>query len=427
MYGNWKRIAACLLVSAFGLILFAGCMWETKSRLTDEAVEQENIGSGVEDGSPKEVVLWYYWETESHQRALEQVIKDYNNSQDGIRVSTKYVPFADFKKQLSIGASADELPDLAIIDSPDHLSYAAMGIFAELTDKVDVSGYREDVVGSCMLDGALYGVPFGVNCLGLFYNREMLEKAGCKAPATWEELKETASSLTKGNITGFAFSALQGEEGTFNFLPWLWSASSGSEGMELQAWERALSFVQELVESGVMSRECMNWTQGDVMYQFISGNVAMMVNGSWQIPTIEREAPDFPWEAILIPCDKQYASVIGGENFAIIRGGNEEGALQFLEYVTAEPQLGRLLKAFGYFYPDQEKASIQYAQQEAMGGFLEALEYARVRGPLVSWPDVSDEVSSAFNQVITGEKEPKEAAKEARQAIEGILRGEGEP
>ena len=53
----------------------------------------------------------------------------------------KYIPFADFKKQLSIGASA-ELPDLVIIDSPDHASYAAMGIFADISDKV--SDWDED-------------------------------------------------------------------------------------------------------------------------------------------------------------------------------------------------------------------------------------------------------------------------------------------
>ena len=85
----------------------------------------------------QDVTLWYYWETEGHQVALNEMIDKYNASQDAYAVTAKYVPFADFKKQLSIGASANELPDLVILDSPDHASYASMGIFADITDKMD--------------------------------------------------------------------------------------------------------------------------------------------------------------------------------------------------------------------------------------------------------------------------------------------------
>jgi hypothetical protein len=72
---------------------------------------------------------------------LNHIIEEFNGSQENITVEAKYVPFADFKKQLSIGASADELPDLVILDNPDHAAYAAMGIFADITDKFDVSSY----------------------------------------------------------------------------------------------------------------------------------------------------------------------------------------------------------------------------------------------------------------------------------------------
>lgn len=83
---------------------------------------------------------------------------------------------------MSIGASADELPDIAILDSPDHASYAVMDIFADLTGKFDVSNYYEGAVDSCTIDGTLYGVPFGVNCLGLYYNEDMLSEADAQFP-----------------------------------------------------------------------------------------------------------------------------------------------------------------------------------------------------------------------------------------------------
>ena len=65
-----------------------------------------------------------------------------------------------------------------------------------------------------MLDGRLYGVPCGSNCLALYYNEDMLKAAGCEVPTTWEELKTVAAACTKDNVYGIAFCSLQNEEGT---------------------------------------------------------------------------------------------------------------------------------------------------------------------------------------------------------------------
>ena len=176
----------------------------------EEKAEEKAEAPAAEEAAAKEAVtIWYYWETEGHQVALDQIIQQYNESQEAYEVTAKYVPFADFKKQLSIGASADELPDLAILDSPDHASYASMGIFEDITGKFDVSNYYEGTVNSCTIDGKLYGVPFGVNCLALYYNEDMLNAAGCSVPTTWDELQETAKALTteiesqKSNIPAY--------------------------------------------------------------------------------------------------------------------------------------------------------------------------------------------------------------------------------
>lgn len=378
----------------------------------------------VSASDAQELTLWYYWETEGHQQALNEMIETYNSSQSDYSLTAKYVPFADFKKQLSIGASASELPDLVILDSPDHASYASMGIFADVTGKFDVSNYYEGPVESCSMDGSLYGVPFGCNCLALYYNQDMFDEAGItEAPTTWDELKETAEKLTTDSVTGLAFCSVQNEEGTFNFTPWLWSTGASSYEMDSEGGIRALTFVKDLVDSGVMSKECINWTQGDVMNQFISGNVAMMINGPWQIPTMREEAADLNWDVALIPMDQEYASVIGGENYAVIAGGNEDGALNFLEYATQEEQVKFMMSSMGYISADKTIAENQFTEEEdaVYQKFVEQMEYAKARGPLAEWPEVSDAISLAFNEVMTGSAEPEAAAAEAQETINGIV------
>ena len=344
-----------------------------------------------------DVTIWYYWETEGHQKALNHIIEEFNGSQDSITVEAKYVPFADFKKQLSIGASADDLPDLVILDNPDHAAYAAMGIFADITDKFDVSNYYEGPVNSCTLDGKLYGVPFGSNDLLLFYNEDMLKEAGCEVPTTWDELLEVAKATTTDSVFGFAHCALQNEEGTFNFLPWVWSTG------------------------GAMTKEAINWTQGDTMHQFIAGNLAMMINGTWQVPTMREEVPDLNWNVAPIPQDKEQASGLGGENYAVIAGGNEDAAVKFLEFATTPETCLYMMNAMGYISADSTIAKDQFEGDEVYQVFVDEMQYAHARGPLPEWPSISDAISLAFNKVITGESAPEDAAAEAQATIDGII------
>lgn len=264
-----KRKKVIALLAAFAMLsgLLTGCGSSGETKEADQSAgevsgEETSVAEAEESASAEgaeAVTIWYYWETEGHQVALDQVIQEYNASQNAYEVTAKYVPFADFKKQLSIGASADELPDIAILDSPDHASYVDMGIFEDITGKFDVSNYYEGTVNSCTVDGKLYGVPFGVNCLALYYNEDMLKDAGCSVPATWDELKETAKALTTDSVTGLALCSVQNEEGTFNFVPWLWSTGATSYDINNENGIRALTFIQDLINEGVMSKECINW------------------------------------------------------------------------------------------------------------------------------------------------------------------------
>ncbi len=430
-----KKLIALAAITSMVAVLLAGCGQTQTAATTEPATEKETTQTTEADTAQVEesqaaesestasgdVTIWYYWETEGHQKALDTLIQKYNESQTNVKVEAKYVPFADFKKQLSIGASADELPDIVILDNPDHAAYAAMGIFADITDKFDVSNYYPGPVNSCTLDGKLYGVPFGSNCLLLFYNEDMLKAAGKEVPKTWDELLDTAKACTTDTVSGFAHCSLQNEEGTFNFLPWVWSTGATSYEINSEGGIKALSTVKSLVDEGAMTKEAINWTQGDTMNQFISGNLAMMINGTWQVPTMREEVPDLNWNVAPIPMDKQQASGLGGENYAVIAGGNEDAAIEFLKYATAEEQCLFMMNAMGYISSDSTIAEGQFAGDPVYEAFVEEMQYANARGPLPEWPDISDAISLAFNEVITGASSPEDAATKAQATIDGIL------
>jgi multiple sugar transport system substrate-binding protein len=374
----------------------------------------------------KTVTIWNYWENAHQQETLAKVCSDFNSSQSQIQVVTKYIPFADFKKQLSIGAAASELPDIVIIDNPDHASYAGMGIFADITDKMaswpDLKQYFEGPLNSCKLNGRLYGIPFGSNCLSLYYNEDMLKAAGVKPPKTWDELKSAALKATKGNVHGFGISAVQNEEGTFGFLCWLWGSGNTSFQINNAGGIKALSLMRDLVKSGAMPKEVINWTQGDVMNQFISGNLAMMVNGPWQVPTMRKQAPNLKWNVVLLPVGAKPASDLGGENFGVIKGPNVDQALAFIKYVASPAVMKTYINEYGYIASRRDVAATQFTDDPIMKVFSAQMASAQPRGPHPRWPEISDALSLAMNESITGIAAPEAAAAKAQKTIDAIVK-----
>ena len=82
-------------------------------------------------------------------------------------------------------------------------------------------------------DGKLYGLQPGANTLAIFYNKDVLEKAGVKPPTTWDELKTTAKKLTTDKQYGFAFNATADYEGAWQFLPPMWT--NGGDETDLKS------------------------------------------------------------------------------------------------------------------------------------------------------------------------------------------------
>lgn len=419
-----KKVLAVLMVVCLCGALLAGCAQPSPVEETNNQTQgavQSNGGSADKTN----VEIWYYWETQSHQELLSGVIEDYNNSQDAVSVSASYTPFADFKKQLSIGVVSDELPDLVIIDNPDHAAYAAMGIFADLTDKLadwpDLAQYFTGPMGSLTYEGKIYGIPFGSNNLCLFYNEDMLAAANCQVPTTWTELVDVAKRTTTSSVFGLGLSGLPNEEGTFQFLPFLWGTGATSYEINSAGGIKALSLYKELINAGAMSKEVINWTQGDAMNQFISGNLAMMINGPWQVPTMRREAPDLKWNVVGIPKDAKSASDLGGENFAVIDNENVDAALDFLKFACSAEQVKSYIDGFGYISSRKDVADTQYLDDPIMRVFVEQMQYAIARGPHYRWPEISDAISAAFNEVITGVSDPATAAAKAQGIIDPII------
>ena len=303
-----------------------------------------------------------------------------------------------------------------------------MGAFEDITDLVEAWGEKdyffEGPMLSAMFEGRIYGLPNNSNCLALFYNVDLLEAANVAVPTTWAELEAAASILSDGEVFGLAISAVNNEEGTFQFMPWFISADGSIDDLGGPGPVRAVEFLHNLIESGYMSRDVINWTQGDANMQFMNGLAAMQVNGPWNIPNIELEAPDLNWGVALIPRDVRYASVLGGENFAI--GANptdRDAAFTFLSWFMSAEINAEWCELTGKFPPRSDALQLRdiWTEDPVFSVFGEALQYAMPRGPHPRWPEISAAMSTAFHEVFTGVRPAQEAMTIAAERFDALI------
>ncbi|MDQ0885296.1 ABC-type glycerol-3-phosphate transport system substrate-binding protein [Paenibacillus sp. V4I9] len=129
------------------------------------------------------------------------------------------------------------------------------------------------------------------------------------------------------------------------------------------------------------------------------------------------------WGVALIPKDKQFASVLGGENLAVIKGENSGEAIKFLTYFADPKVMNNFEKDFGYFPPRKDVASDPlWTKDPLLQIFSEEMQYARPRPASPQWPGISKAISAALVKSLSQYADPIENAKEAQAKIDQLLK-----
>ena len=378
-----------------------------------------------------EVKIWDYFETDAQREMINALMDGFNASQDTYYAVHEYVPFANYKTQLQLGMTTGEMADLLIMDNPDMPAFAASGLLADISDYLedfdDIDLYFPGPMNSTMLDGKHYGLPFCSNCLCLFYNKDMFAAAGIDfVPSNWEELEKACEMLAACDAvsaTPLGFAGVATEEGTFQFMPWLYMAGATYETVGSEAGVEAMTFIKKLIDNGYLSKEITSWAQTDVNNQFMAGAIAMQFNGPWQLPGIAANAPELNYGVALLPSGAAgTASGLGGENLAVVDGDNVAGAVEFLYYYNQPENMIAAQKIYGAFPSRSDAAADEYwTADPVQATFIEQLNTAVARGPHASWPSISEALYTMLQEVVIGTQAPADACAAAQAKIDAIL------
>ena len=373
-----------------------------------------------------EINLWHYFSTEGSQQKFQEYVDEFNAQSDKTEVKVTVLPFADFKKQLTVGAAASSLPDLAMIDNCDTVSYAAMGILEDITDKVEnwesYQSYFPEILNTCKYEDKVYGMPLESNNLEIIYNKDIFDELGVEYPTndwTFDDLKELAEKTTTDKYKGFAVSGVQSEESTYQFLPFFWTAGGETMNLNSDAGKTALSLWSDMVAEGYMPKDCITWTQSELASQFESGNIAMHVMGCWN--TTPYKDHDLNYGVVEIPSATEggeKATVYGGENLCVIKGKNTENALEFLEWMEDYDRISEWDKAIDHFTACDEAVADERFQTEEMKPFIDMVPNSRARDVVTYWPSISEGYQQAIQEALSGQQSVDQALADGQALID---------
>ncbi|MCZ9347237.1 sugar ABC transporter substrate-binding protein [Streptomyces sp. TRM76130] len=361
---------------------------------------------------------YHRWDAEAMARCGKQL---------GITIEQQSVPASQVMTKALRMASSGSLPDIVQFDASEMPTFADAGGLVDLrTVGLSTQDIPEGIVGFGSYQGTYYGAARSVNTLALFYDKDLLDQAGVEVPTTWDELREAAKKLTQGKRYGLALSAGGAEDGVFQFLPFMWSNGGDEAELDSPQVAEALDFWKALLADGSLSKSTVNWTQADVNDQFMAGNAAMMINGPWQVETLNTDE-SLHWEIAQIPVPEEgddSVGPLGGAVLTVPHTGDEQRERMAGKIVAClssrQEQLTYALNS--WMVPaDSEAAAAWREKVPELDALADQVAVARSRTAQLGagWSSVSLALQSAFQSALTGESSEAALKRAQQRAMSG--------
>lgn len=326
-------------------------------------------------GGPRSATL-EFWSIYDDLDVYGDLIEAYQKENENITINYHKKSFDNYENELINALAAGKGPDIFSI----HHTW-----LAKYKDKINpmppLEGFMTpknfqdtfvDVAYSDLVDtDKIYAVPFYVDTLALYYNKDFFNSAGIPSPpVTWDEFLDDVEMLTRkdqwGNIerSGIAMGTAENVNRSTDILAML-MLQTGAQMVD-SSRSRATFNQTTYLEEGAFSpgrdalrfytdfsnptKRIYTWNR-EMPYSidaFYEGKTAMMVNYSYHINTIRAKSPYLNFGVAPVPQIKDRKFDINYANYwaqvVSKNSKNSAEAWKFLIYLTRQDNLKKYLE-----------------------------------------------------------------------------------
>jgi len=322
-----RRIAIALAAALF-LAVGAGACGGTDD--DDNADKAAGAPAAKADKlEPAEITLWVGF-TQRELKVFKDAVKGFEEKNPGVTV--KVVGGINDDKIIA-ASRGGKAPDVAQSFSADNAgAFCSSGAWIDLKSYMERDGISDDIFPPAprsytQFEGTRCALPMLADAYGLYYNTEMLEKAGLDGPPkTVSELVDYAKKLTVKNSDGslkvVGFNPVMGwySNTPANFGPMFggkWVDESGKSSLGSDpAWEKLLTWQKKLIDfygyDKLVKFQAGLGDEFSASNAFEKGKLALHVDGEWRTAFIADEAPDLDYGTAPVPVDDDNPDLYGG-------------------------------------------------------------------------------------------------------------------
>jgi multiple sugar transport system substrate-binding protein len=345
----------------------------------------------------------------------------------GVTIKRTAYDTTDLGNKALLAAQQGNAPDVMLVDNPVVSTLVQAGILNKATDVgLSTKLIQPNMIGAGTLDGSAYGVPIGANTLALYYNKKVLDAAHVDPASVkdWDSLTAALEKVKAAGKKGITFSAINTEEGSFQFLPWFWGAKGDLTHLDGAGGRAALSLWKDWVSRGLAPKDVLSNTQTTSWQEFATGAYAFGENGTWQLADAAKAG--FPYGVISIPArDGGQAPAPTGGEFVTVPVQRETArykvSAKIVSCLTADTNLLSTDTTLSYVAPTAAVQRKQVAKNPHLKPWVTAVAAARGRtsnGLGTRYPTISEQMWTAVQAALSGGKSPEAALATAQKAAE---------
>lgn len=411
-----------------GATLLAGCA-------SDSEVDPA-LGAPAAPGDSG-AITFQIWD-KAQEPAMQQIIDAFHEQYPHIAVTMSSAAFASYFERLRVQATGDDLPDVFWINGPNFELYASYGMLQDLSELegFEPANYPSNLTELYSYQGAPYAIPKDFDTIALWYNRDLLHRAGIDEPTgswSWQEYRDASEAVTRalggeqiwGNPGGVANQAY--------IYPLIMQAGGliVDEDKTVSGYDSpeaidAFSFLDGMIRDGIAPgvRYTAENSPKDL---FNSGRAALYQSGNWEAALL-KDSPvrEHLGVAPLIHGTEE-ANVIHGIGCAMsARSPNKPAASAFLSFLGSE-EANRIQGTAGAANPAFLGTNDTYVEalpEFSLDVFVEAAENAKqypASQNTSAWLQLEELL---FPKILSGDGELEKHARDLAARMNGVLADE---
>lgn len=302
----------CISLATLLLLGSAGCAQKGAPSGSSSSGAASSAASGSSGtGSLSGKISMLSWNNETFAAPF---LKAFNEKYPGISIDFQYAPpVKDYVEKLSTMLYSGSAPDI-------------FQMALENREDLEKGKYAEDLSGeSYMKDGTIPDfakAPYSQNGKvfalaidgwvgGLFYNKDMFQKAGITGePQTWDEFLTDCKKLKSAGYSPLMDNL---QDAAVNIVPALVGAQTISKDKDFtknvyagkntfaDGWDEPLKLWHNLIESGYLTKDMVGVASDQMLTEFATQKVAMIPSGPWNISTLQKLNPKLSYKCMGIP------------------------------------------------------------------------------------------------------------------------------